>query len=193
MKTCTKCGCTKPRESYAKSRIHKDGVRPNCKSCDAEYYAKNREEKLESVRQYRASKKSEINAARRLKHQPKLAHKQMSVLANHDSHVRVFRKRQCKIRCNDHRLRNKPYYAEAASKRRAVARQAEPLWADAALIKLLYTTRQYMTEQTGFDWHVDHIVPLQGSNVCGLHVHNNLRVVPATVNLQKSNKFSTQE
>lgn len=193
MKTCTKCGCTKPRELYAKSQIHKDGVRPNCKSCDAAYYAKNREEKLEAVRQYRASNKSEINAARRLKHQPKLAQKQMALWANHDSHVLVFRRKQRSDRCNDHRLRNKPYYAEAASKRRAVGRQAEPLWADAALIKLLYTTRQYMTEQTGFEWHVDHVVPLQGRNVCGLHVHNNLRVVPATVNLQKSNKFSTQE
>lgn len=191
MKTCTKCGCTKPRESYAKSRTHKDGVRPNCKRCDAEYYAKNREEKLEAVRQYRAAKRSEINAARRLKIQPKLVQKQLSIQANHDSHVRVFRKKQSNARCNDHRLRNKPYYAEAASKRRAVERQASPLWADSALIKLLYATRQYMTEQTGFAWHVDHVVPLQGRNVCGLHVHNNLRVVPATVNHQKSNKFST--
>lgn len=189
MKTCTKCGEAKPLELFAKSKAHKGGTRPNCKSCDAAYYAANRAEKLEAVRKYREVSKEAINSARRLKkavvRQRKLEAKQ----ADHDSHVRIYRKKQCARRSNDYRLRNMSYYAEAASKRRAVARQADPLWANAALIQLLYETRQYLTEQTGELWHIDHVVPLQGRNVCGLHVHFNLRVVPAKVNLAKGNKF----
>lgn len=43
---------------------------------------------------------------------------------------------------------------------------------------------------TGFKWEVDHVVPLQGKLVSGLHIGNNLAVVPQVINRSKLNKFT---
>ena len=49
----------------------------------------------------------------------------------------------------------------------------------------VYQIAQEASVTTGYDWHVDHIVPLSKG---GLHTLNNLQVVPATWNLEKNNK-----
>ena len=43
---------------------------------------------------------------------------------------------------------------------------------------------------TGFKWDVDHIVPLRGKTVSGLHVWNNFAVIPMSINRSKKNEYS---
>jgi 5-methylcytosine-specific restriction endonuclease McrA len=75
--------------------------------------------------------------------------------------------------------------------RRRKHRDATPPWLtrkQKAEIRQLYQIAITMTKTTGERYVVDHIVPLRGEAVCGLHVPWNLRVITQDENLKKSNK-----
>ena len=67
---------------------------------------------------------------------------------------------------------------------------ATPTWADRDKINAIYAEAAQLQALTGQEQHVDHIVPLQGDNVCGLHVPENLQILSGTENRTKSNSFS---
>lgn len=75
------------------------------------------------------------------------------------------------------------------AKHRAAKIQRTPDWADFEAIKLEYELAEYCSKMTGILYHVDHEIPLRGELVSGLHVHNNLRIIPAVENLRKNNRF----
>jgi hypothetical protein len=49
-----------------------------------------------------------------------------------------------------------------------------------------------MQKLTGYAWHVDHVIPLNGKTVSGLHVWNNLSVIPASQNMSKGNRYTME-
>jgi len=77
---------------------------------------------------------------------------------------------------------------------RAKKFNAFPNWANNPRHKYkilkIYIEAQYKNLTTKRKWQVDHIIPLYGETVCGLHVAENLRVVSKVANQAKSNKFT---
>jgi hypothetical protein len=86
---------------------------------------------------------------------------------------------------------SKPGYAAALeSKKRARKFNQTPPDADHKKIALYYETAKTLTILTGEQYDVDHIIPLQGENVSGLHVPSNLQVITCFENVAKNNSWN---
>lgn len=82
--------------------------------------------------------------------------------------------------------------AAIQSRRRARKLSAVPVWAgemDNFCFEEAADLARLRQQATGIDWHVDHMIPLQARDACGLHCASNLQVIPARLNLKKFNKM----
>lgn len=84
--------------------------------------------------------------------------------------------------------RTKEYKAQAEMLRQARKLMATPAWASAEKISEIYWHAECL-RRSGQNVQVDHIVPLRGKNVCGLHVESNLQILNKTKNQSKGNRF----
>lgn len=75
------------------------------------------------------------------------------------------------------------------ARRRAALLQRSPAWANAEAIAQIYSEAARLTQETGIPHEVDHILPLQGKTVSGLHVESNLRVLARSANRAKQNRL----
>lgn len=88
--------------------------------------------------------------------------------------------------------RNKGKINAAVAKRNAAKLNQTPVWLtedELWMVDQAYELAVLRTNIFGFAWHVDHIIPLQGKTVAGLHTPYNLQVIPAKENLRKGNRL----
>lgn len=91
-----------------------------------------------------------------------------------------------------YRQANKHRVRAYSNRRRAAETNSIPVWlTDDHLDAIfdIYEEAERLTDETGIEYEVDHIVPLQGKTVCGLHVPWNLRAIPRADNRSKGNKL----
>jgi 5-methylcytosine-specific restriction endonuclease McrA len=90
------------------------------------------------------------------------------------------------------KARNKGLVAADVAARKKHIRQATPKWLTKehkAQIRSFYEEAERIKSETGIDHEVDHIVPIRGGIVSGLHVPWNLRVITAAENQTKNRKL----
>ena len=90
---------------------------------------------------------------------------------------------------------NKHMLCFYSSQYRARKLNATPPWItaeDLQRIAEIYEQAKTITEQTGIEHHVDHIIPLKGKSISGLHIPENLQILTKEDNLKKSNQWAAQ-
>jgi hypothetical protein len=171
-------------KAYSKAHDHKN--REKRREKDRAYYRENREKILLDKKKDTGTpaKKKRDNEYYHANKERILQLKKTIRDADPDSYRKKARqyyhenKHKCAARAN----------AKSAA-RRAAKRKATPEWANIDKIREIYKESSRKTLETGIQYHVDHVIPLNNPLVCGLHVHENLQVITERKNLTKSNKW----
>jgi len=127
-----------------------------------------------------------------LKKQNEYIEKNREVINSKNKEYKAKNLDKCHNLTKEWKQKNKSKVTSSNGKRRANLRNAVPKWLnedDFWMIEQAYELAQLRSKVFGFKWHVDHVIPLKGKNVCGLHTPYNLQVIPAKENLKKRNFF----
>ncbi len=76
---------------------------------------------------------------------------------------------------------------------RAQLNSAAPEWTDWEAIAAIYADCAKTVSETGIQHNVDHIIPIRGKDVCGLHVWWNLRIITESDNCKKGNRWTHED
>ena len=191
MKKCCSCKVQKDLTEFYKNRAQKDGFATSCKTCDKAASLKWAKENPERINARNAiwAKNNPEKSRERVKRW------RLNNLERVRAAGRALRERNieaCKKSMAKWQAANRHIVVYHMSKRRAAKLNASPKWlspSDLEAIKEFYKMAKIKTAETGIKHNVDHIVPLQGKTVSGLHVPWNLQVIPAKENFSKNNKL----
>lgn len=171
MKRCTKCGKTKPVSSFS---LGHDQCKP-CRAAQSRQYHHNHLEKDSAHKKaYYAEHREETKA------------RQRAYYANHTEAAREYHKAYGPKYYKAHKAERLALYLKSKT-----ARLQQTLrGVDQNEIKAFYLDAEWLTKETGIQHSVDHIIPLQGKAVRGLHVPWNLQILTMTDNRKKGNRVS---
>ena len=179
-KVCSKCDKSKDESEFFKDVRKLDGLHIYCKTCD--YVRKQKYRRLSA--EDRLQKKIKAQQKKKLDWKKyRTENRDACIFATKSWYEK--NKEYSKLRNKEYRVNNRDKIAAAASARRAKMKGAS-----------IHLSKAYKIEIEGlylfaklFGGHVDHIVPLNNDNVCGLHVPWNMQVISPTANMSKQGKF----
>lgn len=177
MKKCSLCKTMLDLDQFRlRWRNGKYSPRSQCKPCESKQQVIRNRRKLKEDEDYRKESLDRISNWGE---------------KNHERRLEAERARKTVKYREDFEYRSSVLHQAASYRSRK--RNAQPPWLTQESldeIKNIYRVSAKVTKATGKPHDVDHIIPLRGKNICGLHVPWNLRVLPASMNRSKGNAFS---
>lgn len=166
-KHCPSCDETKSIEDFNLSKNRKGGREGHCRMCRKAYRQSTKEHIRKRDKAYKDANIDKINKQR-------LAYRQRN------------RERETE-RAVQWQKDNPDKVAVRTAKRKASKLNATPTWFETTLVEQVYAKCAELNELWGTDFQVDHFIPLQGDNVCGLHCWDNLQILDRSINASKNN------
>ena len=173
-----------------------------------EYAKRNREAAYERVKKWRAENpeaKSAQSKRYQAKNPEKCAEKAAKwaqlnpekikqIRRTSSAKARIIHAAVIKTRKAEYAKNNCDVINAAVARRKAAKLMRTPKWLDQTFIKEIEFTYTWCAalRSCGLNYHVDHVVPLQGETVSGLHVPWNLQVIPASENIRKRNRWANE-
>lgn len=174
LKRCARCALDLDRSLFGRDKNRRDGLNVYCRQCANAKSARYAADNLEAVRRnklaYDRRNKDRIQKWR----------------SENADMLRAYWRRYGKW----YRAEKPGETAAKTRRQQAARRRAVPPWFDPEKAEAIYRQAAQL-RATGLDVHVDHIVPIHGDGVCGLHWHENLQILTAFENLSKGNRWSS--
>jgi hypothetical protein len=172
LKRCNDCGNDKPNSCFSKKGQR---LQHKCKECQSAY---NKEYRLRNYEKLSSASRDYYK-----ENQEKVLAKKAEYRENNRESLRLKNKEYYEV--------NKDSYKDYRRARKKRLKVATPSWLTDQHwleIEAIYNLARDCKLVSGQDYHVDHMVPIKGKNICGLHVPWNLQVLPADINQSKHNK-----
>ena len=188
MKTCSKCEVEQDLGQFSPNKATRDKLCSQCKSCRREaqrvYRANNAEAQRQATRRWRAENPDLCKELAKKQYEKD---KEKRNAASRKWREENPEKAKASSKSWVERNRGKKNFYTMSRytglKNRSVA------WANPEAIQDFYDTAAALTAETGIKHNVDHIIPLHGDLVSGLHVESNLQILTQAENCSKSNSF----
>lgn len=169
MKNCPACSLAKTLDQFNKRAGTKDGLHYICRQCGSERNRIWRINNPDGYKKWAEARKKELSDANRQYR----AHNKDRLKASYHAWQKSNADRMA--------FRNASY--------KAGKQRATPKWADPVRMASVYAEAKALTTATGIKHEVDHVIPLKGVHVCGLHCESNLQILTRSENARKRNKF----
>ena len=182
LKTCNKCGEAKDTGLFYANKRMKDGVNTFCIVCH----------KADNLQRKTKNRTNPEFKAAELAYKKEYRERTVEERAVYMAQWREENRERINQYGREYRKQRKAHYNFLCQQRKIDLMNRTPLWLtdeDKWLMEQAYELAGLRQQATKIEWHVDHIVPLRGQTVSGLHVPFNLRVIPRAENQRKSNKF----
>jgi hypothetical protein len=182
MKLCCKCKTAKPTTDFYANKRMKDGLNTFCILCH----------KADNVARKKINRAKPEFKAKELAWKKLYRERTVEQRAAYISEWRNQNREYVLTYGRDYRKKHKERYNYLCQLRKISLLQRTPNWLtddDLWMIEQAYELASLRTKMFGFKWHVDHVIPLRGKQVSGLHVPTNLQVIPQSENQRKTNKF----